>query len=132
MKKRFLLAIILIPAAVFAAGLRIDLQVLGEKLQKKPDHNVETLAKMGIDPGQIDFKGKPWWTFKDEDSLFKRLFGWNPVKQMSDESWEASQTIKKSLGGGFAEGLQAQADAAATQARLNQQRIQQQVREMER
>lgn len=132
MKKWFLLAIILIPSAVFAAGLRIDLRVLGEKLQRKPDYNAEALVKMGIDPSKIDFKGKPWWTFKDEDSLLKRFFGWNPMKQISDESWKTSQVMKKNLGGGLTEGLEAQAQAAAAQARLNQQRIEQQVREMER
>lgn len=130
MKKWLLLVVALIPAAVFAAGLRIDFQVLGEKLQNKPDPNAESLAKMGIDPSQIDFKGKPWWTFKPEDNLFRRGFSWNPVKQMSDESWKTSQVLKKQLS--FSEGLEAQAREAAARAKLNQQRVEQQMREMER
>jgi hypothetical protein len=130
MKKWFLLAIPLVPAAVFAAGLRIDFQALGEKLQNKSDHNAESLLKMGIDPAQIDFKGKPWWTFKSEDNLFRHGFSWNPVKKMSDESWKTSQTLKKQLS--FSEGLETQAREAAARAKLNQQRAEQQMREMAR
>jgi hypothetical protein len=87
--------------------------------------------KMGIDPGQIDFKGKPWWTFNPKDNLFRQIKGWNPVKQMADESWETSRAMEKKLGGGFAEDLRAQAQAAAAQARLNQQRIEQRMREVQ-
>ncbi|MFH1800608.1 MAG: hypothetical protein ABH891_07185 [Candidatus Omnitrophota bacterium] len=129
MKKWFLLALVLIPALVFAAGLRIDFKVLWDKLQKNPDHNAQALMKMGIDPGQIDFKGKPWWTLNPEDNLFKRIPGWNPVKQMSDESWETSQAIKKKLGPTLGEEMQAQAQAAAAQARLIQQKMEQSMRE---
>ncbi len=129
MKKWFLLALVLIPAIVFAAGLRIDFKVLGEKLQKKPDHNAQALLKMGIDPTQLDFKGKPWWTFNPEDNLFGRLSKFNPVKQMSDESWETSQAMKKKLGPSPEEMMQAQAQAMAVQARLNQQMMEQRMQE---
>jgi hypothetical protein len=36
MKKWLLLALVPVPALAFAAGLRIDFKVLGDKLQKNP------------------------------------------------------------------------------------------------
>ena len=126
---KWLLALVLIVGLVFAAGLRIDTKVLAEKFQKTPDHNVEALLKMGIDPDQISYKGKPWWTFKPEDNLFKKInfSKWDPIEKMSDESWEASQTMKKNLSPAGA--MQSQAQAMAAQVRLNQQRLEQKMRE---
>jgi hypothetical protein len=121
----FALILILIPALLFAAGLRIDFKVLGDRLQKKPDHNAEALRKMGIDPGQIDFKGKSWWTFNPEDNLFKRAPRWNPMKQISDDAQKTTQELKKELGPSPGEVLASQAQAAAAQTRLYQQRAEQ-------
>ena len=134
MKKWFLLAFVLIPALPFAAGLRIDFEILAEKLQKKPDHNAEALRKMGIDPGQVDFKGKPWWTFRPEDSLIKRISGWNPVKQMSDETWASSRKIKNELvkkqyGIDLEETLKEQARDAAAKAEFRKQLTEQRMEE---
>ena len=119
---KWFLALVLVLALVFSAGLRIDFKVLEEKLHMKPDPNVEALRKMGIDPNQIGFKSKPWWTFRSEDNLFKRIPKWNPVKQMGDEVWKTSQAMKKTLGPGPAEVAESLATEGAAQARRNQLR----------
>lgn len=132
MKKWILvLALILIPALVFAAGLRIDFKVLMDRLQNKPDPNIQALMKIGIDPVKIGFKGKSWWTFNPEDNLFKRILAWNPIKQLSDETQKTTEELKKKLGPSPAEVLASQAQAAAAQARLYQQRAEQRMREMQ-
>lgn len=123
---KWIVAALLIPALAYAAGLRIDFKILSDKIQHKTDPNAEALLKMGIDPGQIEFRSKPWWTFKPEDSLFRNFKKWDPIKKMSDESWEASQVMKQKLGPSIQEqamAAQAQAMAAQTQARLAQQRM---------
>lgn len=126
---KWFLALVLILGLVFAAGLRIDFKVLGEKLQKKPDHNIEALLKMGIDPRQVGYKGKPWWTFNAGDNLFKQILKWDLVKQMSDEVWETSQKMKKARGPSPAEIVGSQAMHAAAQARLYQQRAEARLRD---
>jgi hypothetical protein len=126
---KWIVALVLILALVFAAGLRIDFKVLAEKFQKKHDPNVETLLKLGIDPNRISFKGKPWWTFRSEDNLFRRTSKWNPVKQLSDEVWKTSQAMKKAWGPGPAEIAESLATEGAAQARRNQLRAEAGLRE---
>jgi len=129
---KWFLLLILMVAVAFAAGLRIDLDVLADKLQKKHDRNVDTFIKLGIDPSQIDYKSKPWWTFKDEDSVIEklRLQGWDPVKKISD-LLETGEELKKKLGPGPGEIAESQAREAAMRAHLAQQRVEDQVRKIQ-
>lgn len=122
---KWILVFVLIAALAFAAGLRIDFQVLDRMINQKTDPAVEELMKMGVDPGQVPIKQKSWWTFKTEDNLFRHLTGWNPVKQLSDQTWEATQTMKAKLGPSQAEVMQSQAQAMQAQMRERQRMAQQ-------
>ena len=121
---KWFLALMLILALAlslaFAAGLRIDFKLLAEKLQNKPDPNVEAFLKMGIDPRQAGYKGKPWWTFRSEDSVFKRfdLNAWIGPEMIKPASPKTSPTKKNEWGGpGPAEIAEDLAMRAAAQAR---------------
>jgi hypothetical protein len=120
----FAFFLILALALAFTAGLRIDPEVLAEKLHMKPDPNVETLRKMGIDPGQIGFKSKPWCTFRSEDNLFKRIdwSAWIGPEMMKEASRKVSQMKKNTWSPGPAEVAESLATEGAAQARRDQLR----------
>ena len=125
MVKWFLaLVLVLTLAVVFAAGLRINPEVLADKLQKKSDPNVETLRNLGIDPGQIGFKSKPWWTFRPEDNLFRRidLTSWIGQEFMEGILRKVPQKMKKGWGPNPAEIAESLATEGAAQARRSQLR----------
>ena len=95
---KWLMILILILALPFALGLRIDFKALNEHLHKKPDPNAAVLQKMGLDPKEYGKKEKPWWTFNLKDNIFSHLKKWDPIQKMSDDSWRASQQLRKNLG----------------------------------
>lgn len=136
MKKLFFFILVIVPAVLFAAGLRIDFKVLMDRLQNKQDPNIEAIRKMGIDPAEVDFQSKPWWTFKDEDNLLKWLPLEDLIKKLKGESDDAAQVMRKKLGSD--EGLttqtqvmMAQARATEAQVRANQAAMEQRIREVE-
>lgn len=94
---KWIFTLILIPALLYAAGLRIDFEVLSQKFNKKADPNAEAMRQMGIDPSEFAKSLEPWWTFKKKDNLFAKLKKWDPVAQMSSESWTASEAIRANL-----------------------------------
>lgn len=133
---KWLLALVVIAGLAFAAGLRIDLKVLQEKLQNKPDQNVAALLKMGINPDEVGYQSKPWWTFRSEDGLFSRFhfnlsFG-GRSKTMLD-TFKKVQGMKKT-GQGLSPGgiVEDQARQAGVQARLAQARVEDQLRNLKK
>jgi len=129
MKWFFLL--VLVAVVAFATGLRVDLKVLSDKFLKKHDRNVETMLKLGIDPSKIDYRGKPWWTFKAEDSVLAKLRpqDWDPTKPIT-ALLQISGELKKKLGPGAGEIVESQAREALVQARLAQQNAETRIREV--
>jgi len=130
---KWFLALGVLAGLVFAAGLRIDLKALQAKLQNKPDQNIASLLKMGIDPAEVGYQSKSWWTFRSEDSLFGRFhmnvsFG-GRSKTMFDTLNKARE-LKKKLGASPGEIAEDQARQASAQARLAQARAEDQIRNL--
>lgn len=139
MKKWFFVLVLVAGAVPFAAGLRIDFKVLADKLQKKSDYNVQSLVKMGIDPNEVGLQEKPWWTFKPEDNLFKRitlpkkidLGPMDIIKAGIEDPLQTLKETKQKLGPDLQQSVMNREQALYDQARLKKQEIDKRMRETE-
>ena len=133
---RWFWALVLIAGLAFALGLRIHLKALGEKLLNRPDHNIEALLKMGINPEEVGYKSNSWWTFRSENNLFNRFhfnLNFGGQSKMMQDAWAKAQAMtKKVWGSGPGEIVDDQAQQAAAQARRTQSRVEEQVRSLQK